>query len=182
MNRRTCATLFLLLGLAGSALGQELFNYTYEIRTIDAVNSAQDDYGPALSKDRGTLLLTSTRAEGTLGEADIFSASRVQGGYGTPVNPGSPLNSSGNDGAVAIAADGKTVVFSADDGPDGKGSTDLYIAEIADGRITNIRNLGEASTRRHGSRNPRSAATGKRFGLPATAKGDMAKPTSGTPP
>ncbi|MCE7933685.1 MAG: hypothetical protein DYG96_03730 [Chlorobi bacterium CHB2] len=175
MNRRTFATLFLLLGLAGSALGQELFNYTYEIRTIDAVNSAQDDYGPALSKDRGVLLLTSTRAEGTLGEADIFSASRVQGGYGTPVNPGSPLNSSGNDGAVAIAADGKTVVFSADDGADGKGSTDIYIAEIADGRITNIRNLGGSVNTSAWESQPSISSDGKTIWFASNRKGGYGK-------
>ncbi|MCC7436994.1 MAG: PD40 domain-containing protein [Armatimonadetes bacterium] len=175
MKRHALATLLLLVPLADSAHGQGLFNYTYEIKTIEGINSPNDDYAPALSKDRATLLLTSTRPAGSLGEADIFSANRTQGGYGTPVNPGSPLNTSGNDGAVAIAADGKTVVFSADDQADGKGSTDLYIAEIADGRITNIRNLGGTVNTSAWESQPAISGDGKTIWFASNRKGGYGK-------
>ncbi|MBL7986486.1 MAG: PD40 domain-containing protein [Chlorobi bacterium] len=175
MKRHTIATLLLLIAVAGLAHGQELFNYTYEIKTIEGINSPNDDYAPMLSKDRGSMLLTSNREAGSLGEADIFSANRTQGGYGTPVNPGSPLNTSGNDGAVSIAADGKTVVFSADDQADGKGSTDLYIAEIADGRIANIRNLGPLVNTSAWESQPTISGDGKTIWFSSNRKGGYGK-------
>lgn len=147
---------FIALAFATNRAGaQGLFSYNYDVISLGGqINSPENDYAPFLSVDRTSLYFTSYRDGNSLGEADIFLARRDGTGWAEPVNPGSPLNGEGNDGSFSITTDGRTVVFAADDRDDGFGDTDIYIAELADGRLTGVRNLGRTVNTKHWDSQP----------------------------
>jgi Tol biopolymer transport system component len=128
--------------LATSAAAQPYGNLRITIHPIAAVNSAANDYAPVLAADRQTLYLTSYRGDGSLGEADLFRARRSGDDWAAAEDAGAPFNTRENDGALAIAADGVTVAFAADDRPDGLGDTDILFARLDGGTLESIRNPG----------------------------------------
>ena len=52
---------------------------------------------------------------------------RLDAGWATPVNLGAPINVPEDDGAPALAKDGRTLYFDSDR-PGGQGGRDLYVA------------------------------------------------------
>ncbi len=153
LHRDVRTTLFLvgilsagmLCILQAEAPAQGLFQYTYQIERLDQdINSSANDYAPTLSRDGNFFYFTSYRKDGTVGEADIFAAPRSGSTWGRVFNPNAPLNSTDNEGTVAILGDGEAMIFAADNRDDGVGDTDLYIGLSIDGRIDRVRNLGES--------------------------------------
>ncbi|HVZ41692.1 MAG TPA: hypothetical protein VHI13_20595 [Candidatus Kapabacteria bacterium] len=137
----TLAALALLLGCAGLD-AQSFADYEIVLSSLGTgVNSAGNDYAPTITPDRQTLYFTSYARSGASGEADEFYTRRVSDRWSDPLPAGPSLNSAGNEGGLAIANDGHTVVFAAER-TDGIGNVDLYIADLHDGQITNVRNMG----------------------------------------
>jgi len=95
------------------------------------VNSADDDWCPALSSDGLTLYFQSTR-DGGLGGHDLWMSTRAspEEPFGAPVNLGPTVNSSGGDAAPAVSSDALTIVFHSDR-PGGLGRRDLYLCTRA---------------------------------------------------
>ncbi len=162
-----------LLAMVSSAGAQGLFKYDYEILTLgNGVNSSENDYAPSLSADRTSLFFTSYRSTSALGEADIWvSRGRSSRDWNQPVNPGSPMNGPGNDGSLSMTADGKMCVFASDDRSDGQGETDLYTADIVDGRISNITNMGPVVNSKYWESQPCISADGKSIYFISNRKG-----------
>jgi hypothetical protein len=92
------------------------------------VNSSDDDSAPRLSRDGLSLYFHSNRSGGW-GGVDIWVATRPTLGtpFGTPVNLGPAINSSGDDGVPIISADNRTLVFDSSrlGGPD---QTDIWMS------------------------------------------------------
>jgi len=86
----------------------------------EPVNSVYLDGEHALSPDGMQLFITSTRPGG-VGEADIWISTRTGSTWSTPVNPGTPINSTGWEGQPGFAADdpGTMYFVSRRDGPSG---------------------------------------------------------------
>lgn len=99
------------------------------------INSENDEYSPALTVDEQTLVITVMRArdEQTVGanskEEDFYLSKKVNGVWSKSVKIEPPLNSHYNEGAQTITPDGKFMVFTACNRPDGYGSCDLYFAK-----------------------------------------------------
>ena len=111
----------------------------YEVRGADlsafgaatlvaSVSSTARDTRTALRSDGLELLFTSSRS-GSLGKKDLWSAirPRLDTDWATPINPGAPINAPEDDGAPALARDGRTLYFDSDR-PGGQGGRDLYVA------------------------------------------------------
>lgn len=77
-----------------------------------AVNSSSDDYTTDLSADELLLFFQSLRPGG-YGLTDLYVTRRTTKSdpWGTPVNLGSPVNSSASEGTPNISADGSTLYF-----------------------------------------------------------------------
>ncbi len=124
------------------------------------VNSALNDYGPALSPDGERLYFASNRpapgeSEGLPDEDawpatiredlfsrhyDVYEAAVGDHGFG-PAALVEALSSPANDGAPAVSPVGDFVYFSSDrDG--GEGGFDLYRARLLDGAFRDVENLG----------------------------------------
>jgi hypothetical protein len=79
-----------------------------------------------ISADGQSMLFVSDR-EGGLGGTDIWMMSKQpDGSWGTPFNPGDPLNSPGNELTPFFA--GNDTIYFASDGIGGRGALDLFIS------------------------------------------------------
>jgi hypothetical protein len=81
----------------------------------ETVNSVAHEDEPAISGDGLTLYFSSNRPGG-LGGTDLWVTTRPtkQAAWGDPVNLGPTVNSSSDDFAPSVAADGLTLIFSSD--------------------------------------------------------------------
>lgn len=106
------------------------------------VNSQWWDSQPVASSDGKRIYFSSKRAGG-FGGSDIWMTVRLPNGkWSPPVNLGNTINSSGNEMAPFLHADGKTLYFSSD-GRIGLGGADLYLSRLdAAGRWSEAVNLG----------------------------------------
>jgi outer membrane protein OmpA-like peptidoglycan-associated protein len=92
------------------------------------INTGSWDSQPFLSSDGNTLYFASRRGGG-LGGSDIWmSTKQPDGSWGSPVNLGDSINTSGNEMAPYIHADTKTLYFSSDTRA-GLGGYDLFMTK-----------------------------------------------------
>jgi len=98
------------------------------VSRLDGVlNSSFWDSQPSITCDGKAMYFSSTR-EGGLGGADIWiSYLDKNGEWGIPINPGSSVNSAGDEEAPYISNDGHTLYFSSTGHP-GQGDGDLFIS------------------------------------------------------
>jgi outer membrane protein OmpA-like peptidoglycan-associated protein/tetratricopeptide (TPR) repeat protein len=86
---------------------------------------------PSISADGKTLYFVSDRAGG-YGGYDIYRSVKTETGiWGTPINLGPTINSSGNEKSPFIHPDGKTLYFSSD-GWLGLGGYDIFYSRLND--------------------------------------------------
>lgn len=118
------------------------------VTTIAPLNtSTSHEYNPLVSPDGETLYFTSSNVNG-LGGHDIWIASRRDGAtdFSPPVNLGSRLNSSQDEGGVTMSGDGRTMYFTSCGRAGGLGDCDLYEARLSDDGWEEVRNLREINT------------------------------------
>jgi hypothetical protein len=131
----------LLLAATTSVTRAQTQTFPVALEPLAGVNSADNDYAPFVTRSQDTLFFTSSRGGRSAGRADIFATTRHANGWTSAMNAGT-VNTENNDGALSIAADGRTVVF-ASDAYDGYGDADLFIGQLVDGAVVGIRNMGE---------------------------------------
>ncbi len=125
----------ILLSVSTAVFAQDFVKYPVVVTPLPGdINTASNDYAPVNAPD-GSVLFTSFERHGTGSPAGQY-ASNAKGNVSAIVIDGTPI-----EGALSIAGDGKTVVFAAHRS-DAIGDADLYIGELAGGKITNIANLG----------------------------------------
>lgn len=111
------------------------------------VNSSSDEYINAITLDNSELYLTvgSRTGDGEkkgIKEEDFYLSHGGEEGWGKREPLGPPMNTPDNEGALFISPDGRYLLFSACNQPDGYGSCDLYISFRKDNRWGEPRNLG----------------------------------------
>ncbi len=105
-----------------------------------ALNSSAWDAQPSLTPDGNGIYFSSNRPGGH-GGRDIWYARREQGHWTTPVNPGAPINTPGNEESPFLYFDGRTLYFMSDGHP-GMGGYDLFRSTRQGGQWTAPENLG----------------------------------------
>jgi outer membrane protein OmpA-like peptidoglycan-associated protein/tetratricopeptide (TPR) repeat protein len=97
---------------------------------------------PSISSDGKTLYFVSDRTGG-FGGYDIYRSVKSENGeWGTPINMGPGINSTGNEKSPFIHPDGKTLYFSSD-GWLGLGGYDIFFSRLNDdGSWSNPVNIG----------------------------------------
>jgi outer membrane protein OmpA-like peptidoglycan-associated protein/tetratricopeptide (TPR) repeat protein len=98
----------------------------FEPKTLgDKVNTPQySEYLPTLTADGETMIFTRLVDR----QEDFFSSKKIDGEWSL-AKPVEELNTENNEGAQAISADGKLLMFAARDRPDGLGSFDIYYSK-----------------------------------------------------
>jgi len=110
----------------------------------DNINSAKEDYGPAIGNVDYVLLFTSKRNEHEerAYNEDIFFSLRIDGQWGK-AEDFKAINSRYNEGSACLSLDGKFLFFSRCNTPKSLGSCDLYVAKLnKDSAWSDIKNLG----------------------------------------
>lgn len=108
------------------------------ISLSDQINTPDGgEYWPSLTADE-TFLLYTKRIQR---QEDLYYSQKIDGQW-TPGRPFEGLNTPGNEGLQTISADGRTLIFTACNRPEGLGSCDLYFVEINASYFTRPVNIG----------------------------------------
>jgi outer membrane protein OmpA-like peptidoglycan-associated protein/predicted negative regulator of RcsB-dependent stress response len=125
-----------LLGVAEFAI--EAMKHPVPFNPInlgDSVNTKESEYWPTISTDNQTLIITRQEFKrnsnmGPIFKEDFYITHKDKNGeWELAKNVGAPINTSGNEGALALSPDGQFVFFVACNRDDGVGDCDLYIAK-----------------------------------------------------
>jgi len=106
---------------------------------LDFNNNKASNTHPAVSKDGNRLYFVSDQ-EGGFGGMDLYFVEKLtDGNWGSPINAGKIVNTSGNE-LFPIFSDGKFYISS--DGHDGIGGLDIYNVNIKNDNIIEVKNEG----------------------------------------
>ncbi len=98
-------------------------------RPVASINTADNEGAQSLSADGKLLFFTACNRPGGMGSCDIYYSVRQNGDWTTPVNAGSPLNTSSWEAQPSFSPDGRYLYFSSNR-PGGKGQKDIWRAEF----------------------------------------------------
>jgi hypothetical protein len=123
------SVLALVLAVAPAAHAQTYSNWSAPTNLGPVINSGFNDSGPAISKNSLSLYFTSNRPGG-VGGIDMYVSQRasVDDPWGSPVNLGPTVNSTGNDGNPAFSRDGHYMFFQSDRAGAAGVATDVYFS------------------------------------------------------
>ncbi|MEO9871137.1 OmpA family protein [Ekhidna sp.] len=123
------------------------------------VNRFKLQYLPSITVDNASMFFT--KRDYVQGDEDIVVSHFVDGKW-TPAESISPrINSSLNEGACAVSADGRTMIFTSCDGKYSLGSCDLYITRKVGDNWSKPKNLGKPINSRYWESQPSLSADGK---------------------
>lgn len=110
-----------------------------EIKAIDLNSNDYSIAHPSISNDGTTLYFTSDMSGG-YGGKDLWMSKNEGGAWGTPVNLGPDINTSGDEMFPSIRKDG--VLFFSSNGLPGFGGLDIYSAKLTNNKWILNRNEG----------------------------------------
>ncbi len=120
------------------------------------INTEEAEYLPALTADQETMVFTRR----VRGQEDIY-ISKKMGDDWSLARPLTDINTRANEAAQSISANGKFIVFTACNRPDGIGGCDLYFSEVINGRWTNAKNIGAPINTKGWESQPSISADGR---------------------
>ncbi len=126
------------------------------IKLSDNINTDFAEYLPSLTADEQTMVFTRK----VNGQEDFFICKKSEDGWRLARSM-DDINTPANEGAQSISADGKFLVFTACNRPDGLGSCDLYFSEVKNRRWTKPKNIGAPINSRGWDSQPSISADGK---------------------
>ncbi|MBU1820143.1 MAG: OmpA family protein [Bacteroidetes bacterium] len=123
----------------------------------DTVNFLNAQFFPVLTADNETLIFTGLTPER---DENMYITHRKNAGWDVPEEISKNINSSNNEGTCTISADGRTLVFTACNRPDGYGGCDLYISQKTGKEWQSPQNLGQVVNTQHWESQPSLSADG----------------------
>lgn len=99
-------------------------------------------YFPNITANGQQLIFTSIKNPHRYAQEDIYVSERQGNSWGMPSEISDRINTSDNEGACSISADGKTLILTACNRPGGEGSCDLYISTKEGNKWSKPKNLG----------------------------------------
>lgn len=130
-------TLFFVSKRPGGLGQEDIYQSTWQadgswsepVNLGPTINTKGRDFSPSIHADGVTLYFASDGHPG-VGGADLFMTQWAPDGtFSTPKNLGYPINSTGDERLILVAADGKTAYY-ASDGMKGIGRFDLYFFDM----------------------------------------------------
>lgn len=131
-----------------------------------AVNSEFSEYWPSLSVDEQILMFTvmlPSQHDPVILQEDFYYSTRQDSTWKARSNAGAPLNTSDNEGANSLTADGRTLWFTACNRRDGQGMCDLYYSNWLDGKWSTPKNAGSKLNSRYSEKHPAVSADGRKL-------------------
>jgi len=138
------------------------------------INTSDDEYFPRLTIDGHHLVFTRQTKSGDGHLIDeLWTVNRGGEGWGVPVRLPAPVNLFGKDGTHASRQDGKVMVFTSCNRPEGKGGCDLYLTRNINGEWTTPRNLGYPVNTRYWESTPALHPDGKYLFFSSNRQGGL---------
>lgn len=132
-----------------------------------SINSADDEYWPSITVDGKTIIFTRLVGSGTpvvqrksLAQEDFYTSQLINNKW-QPCEPLSSINTTYNEGAQSVSADGKLLFFTACTRKDGIGSCDIYFSRKKAGAWSEPQNVGEPVNSTSWESQPSISANGK---------------------
>lgn len=145
-----------------------------------AINSPYAEYSPALTADEKTLVFTRKKPfnpgapeDKIIYFEDFYISYFTDGSWTEAKNLGPPINTTGNEGAQTMTADGRHLYFTACNRPDAFGSCDIYYAERRGGRWTEPVNAGRMLNSPFWDSQPSVSADGQRIYFASSRPGGV---------
>ncbi len=108
------------------------------------INTLAMEYFPSINARGDVLVFTSRMTEGPKQDEDFFASVLVDSTWQKAERLDGYLNTSDNEGAQSLSADGTELFFTGCHRQDGYGSCDIYISLYRNGLWTKPRNLGRS--------------------------------------
>jgi outer membrane protein OmpA-like peptidoglycan-associated protein len=146
--------------IASAQFAQEAIKRPLNIKKkplSDTVNFLSAQFFPVLTADNETLIFTGLTPER---DENMYITHRQGSGWEVPEEISRSINSSNNEGTCTISADGRTLVFTACNRPDGYGGCDLYISQKTGKEWQSPQNLGRVVNTQHWESQPSLSADG----------------------
>ncbi|MBO7125600.1 MAG: PD40 domain-containing protein, partial [Bacteroidales bacterium] len=126
------------------------------------INTQYDDYHPSITVDDNTLIFTTNlpTANPRVKQEDLFSAQKSADKWAKSI-PLSAINTTSNEGAQSITANGKTRFFTICGAPNGMGSCDIYMTKKFNNTWTKPINLGAPINSKYWESQPSCSADGR---------------------
>jgi outer membrane protein OmpA-like peptidoglycan-associated protein len=127
-----------------------------------AINQFQLQYFPVMTVDGQSIFFTKRNGNSRQFDEDIFSSQLIDGQWTQASSISENINTSFNEGACTISADGRTLIFTACEG-DRKifGSCDLFISEKIGEEWSVPETLGPTINSKHWDSQPSISGDGK---------------------
>lgn len=139
----------------------------------DTVNFLGTQYFPVMTADDETLIFTGLTANR---DENIYFTRRIKGDrWDVPEEISKTINTPNNEGTCTVSADGRTLVFTACNRPDGLGSCDLYISHKVGKEWSQPVNLGHEVNSREWESQPSLSADGHTLYFASDRKGGVGK-------
>ncbi|WP_353720783.1 OmpA family protein [Dyadobacter sp. 676] len=148
----------------------------------DTVNFLETQYFPVMTADDETLIFTGLTANR---DENIYVTRRGKSGLAADRSPADrwdvpeeiskAINTTNNEGTCTVSADGRTLVFTACNRPDGYGSCDLYISHKEGKEWSQPVNLGQEVNSREWESQPSLSADGHTLYFASDRKGGVGK-------
>lgn len=105
------------------------------------INKFHSQYFPSLTGEKETIIYTGFDKFSQ--DENLYFSKFKNGQWGNPTSISDKINTKDNEGTAAISADGRTLVFTGCNKPDGFGSCDLYVSYKKGNEWSPAENLGE---------------------------------------
>ena len=132
-------------------------------RLPEAINSADDEYWPALSADGQTFIVTRLvgSATGEFIQEDFYVSYMGSKNWLPAVDAGAPLNTPDNEGAQTISANGKMMVYTVCNRPGIIGRCDLFYSEKFGDKWSEPQNMGAPVNTKYKETQPSLSSDGR---------------------
>jgi outer membrane protein OmpA-like peptidoglycan-associated protein len=140
-------------------------------RLSEAINTSDQEYFPSFTADEQTLIFTRVVNR----QEDFYLSVKDEKGEWSVSKPIETINTTLNEGAQTISADGRFLVFTACNRRGGFGGCDLYYSELIDGEWTPAKNIGAPINTRAWESQPSLSADGRTLFFASDQKGSSKK-------
>jgi len=137
----------------------------------ESINTDRDEYFPCITADNQILLFTrllEDRRSYTGRQEDFFTSSMIEDQWQFALSIGTPINTTWNEGAPSLSADGNILIFTACETVDGYGLNrtgfgrcDLFLANKHGDKWSMPHNMGGPVNSRHWESQPCISADGR---------------------